>query len=110
MSEEKYTADAIFEALCKSEYGRDYDYDAVDWYELTYSGGEAFDTDAGVLQVVDTQGGHEGEGEHAHIVICATETDQYFRIDGYYSSYEGTEWDGELREVQLVERMVKFYE
>lgn len=62
------------------------------------------------IEVVDQEGGGEGEGEHWHSVIKVSEpfkNDRYFYIPGYYSSYDGTdiEWD-EIYEVEPYEKKV----
>lgn len=66
-----------------------------------------------VLEFVESFGG-EGMGDHAHVVYSVrpqnSDDMQYFRIDGYYTSYDGTDWDGELYEVKLTTRTVTFYE
>jgi hypothetical protein len=36
--------------------------------------------------------------------------DQFFRMDGYYSSGSGTDYDGDMYVVKPVERTVTFYE
>lgn len=67
----------------------------------------------GHLQVIDTTGG-EGQGDHAHIVFKLTEDDftvRYYKVDGYYSSYDGVDWDGsDLYEVTPRERTITVYE
>lgn len=51
--------------------------------------------------------GGEGQGDYA-AVIFSIETDEgkrYFRQSGYYSSYEGTDWDdGAFEEVEPYEK------
>lgn len=81
---------------------------SVDWNELHYEGKE-LDTEIGKITFVQAEGG-EGEGDHAHLVLHTEATGQYFRIDGWYQSYDGLYLDGDLREVQLVQRLVNFYE
>lgn len=60
----------------------------------------------------ESVGGHEGDGEVRYIVVSISDgTDtRWFRKDGYYASYDGTTWDGVLREVKPVEKTVTFYE
>jgi len=36
--------------------------------------------------------------------------DRYFRKSGYYDSWEGGDWDGELEEVRPREKMITVYE
>ncbi len=49
--------------------------------------------------------------DDAFVVFYFVDHDIYLRIDGYYSSYEGSDYsDGRIYEVRPVERMVTFYE
>lgn len=50
----------------------------------------------GTIEFVDHFGG-EGQGDDYWTVFRIG--DRYFRMDGWYSSYEGHEYDGELDEV-----------
>lgn len=109
-----YSTRQVMDALMNTEYAyddedRDYYGREFNWGDFSWGAREALSTDVGVVRVVDQTGG-EGQGDHAHIVFTTENTGQYFRIDGYYSSYEGTDWDGELREVHRVTREVVFYE
>jgi hypothetical protein len=66
----------------------------------------------GTVKVVQNFGG-EGQGDRQWIVVKVTSPDgeeQFFRQDGYYSSYDGGEWDGSFDEVKAVQRTVTFYE
>jgi len=57
--------------------------------------------------------GGEGQGDEYWIVvrlIFPDGVDRLVRKDGWYASYDGGYLDGDLREVQPVERMVTFYE
>lgn len=62
----------------------------------------------GTLEFVEGYTGGEGGGEDAYVVFKLG--DRYFRKQGYYASHYGTDWDGELREVNPVQRVVTFYE
>jgi len=68
-------------------------------------------TKFGTVNVVDQHGG-EGEGEEWYIVYHFVDHDVYVRVDGWYQSYHGTEFDGwgSCREVRPQQRMVTFYE
>ena len=65
----------------------------------------------GTVTVVETFGG-EGQGDRVHIVfrVSGDEGVQHYKIDGYYSSYSGTEWDGQLYEVTPQQRTITIYE
>lgn len=57
------------------------------------------------------QVGGEGEGEVWYSVKYFKDHNVYIRTDGFYSSYNGTDFDnGYGEEVKPVERMVTFYE
>ena len=48
------------------------------------------------LKEVYSEGGYEGGGEHAEVVVGifhGNEALAYIRFTGFYNSYEGTEWD-----------------
>jgi hypothetical protein len=62
---------------------------------------------------VETEFGGEGEGDSRWIVIKAVSddgTEQFFRMDGYYASYDGSTWDGEFYEVRPREKTITVYE
>lgn len=62
----------------------------------------------GVITPLVVDGGGEGSGEHCEIVFKVT-TEQYFKKNGYYASFHGTDWDGEFFEVQPTEKVVTVY-
>lgn len=66
-----------------------------------------FDLD---VEVVDQQGG-EGEGDDAHIVVHFPNRNLYVKLEGYYASYSGFEWDyGNYYEVKPKEKTITVYE
>lgn len=66
----------------------------------------------GNVATVDTEGGYEGGPEHTHVVIRVTQGDvvRYFKKTGYYSSYGGSDWDGDIHAVQPTTKTVTVYE
>lgn len=66
----------------------------------------------GLVEVVEHEGG-EGEGDHAHIVFRvaneAGDVVRHFKVDGYYSSYGGFDWDGDLYEATPEEKVITVY-
>lgn len=61
------------------------------------------------IEEYDSEGGGEGEGDHAEIVFAVLKDEEvitYFRITGFYSSYSGTEWNEEVEEVAPREVLV----
>jgi len=77
-----------------------------DWDEVG-----TLETSLGTVQEVEQVGGGEGDGEHTHVVLKTEATGQFFRINGYYYSYDGTTWDdSRLFEVRPVTKTVVVYE
>lgn len=81
------------------------------WLEIKYSGKKPTTKDGLTAQLVAEYGG-EGQGEDFWVVISLADeaTTRYFRMDGWYASYDGGELDGEPYEVRPQERVVTFYE
>lgn len=52
-------------------------------------------------------GGSEGSGEYAAVIFSID--GRTFRKEGYYASHYGTDWDGELEEVESYEKTVIDY-
>lgn len=108
-----YTAQEIEQAvngLYNSESGEIEDGIEESWDEISY--GDGPDTlrlrgEEVPLKHVKQEGG-EGEGDEIWCVIQVGT--QLFRKEGYYASHYGSDWDGELYECEIVERMVQFYE
>lgn len=63
----------------------------------------------GPVKVVADLGG-EGQGDSISKVFYVEDTDQYFRIDGWWQSHVGGEYDGDFYEVHYQEKMVVVYE
>jgi hypothetical protein len=64
-----------------------------------------------VVHVADYGG--SGQGEEYWVVFTITDdggVTRMFRKDGCYTSYYGTDWDADLREVSAQERVVTVYE
>jgi hypothetical protein len=84
-----------------------------DWETLQYAGRYSTD-DTIVLRgepvKIEHVAGAGGEGEGDSIWFVTKVGDQLFRKDGYYASHYGTDWDGDFREVQAVEKTVIVYE
>ncbi|WP_040828957.1 hypothetical protein [Nocardia jiangxiensis] len=127
-----YTAKQVEDAIAKwqaAEDDEDYDHDGeyVNWdafeEKLTDWGWEdgtyrtklcSFEIpDLGMLTALVVDGGGEGHGEYTEMVFGITAPDgaeQVFRKEGYYASFHGGDWDGDLFEVFPVDRVVRFYE
>ena len=69
------------------------------------------------VELVESFGG-EGEGERRWLVFKVTPKNgvvddaapRYFKKEGYYSSWDGSDWDGAFTEVRPVEKYVTAYE
>ncbi len=47
----------------------------------------------GKTEVVHEEGGREGGGEYVERVVHFVDHNVYIKLEGYYSSYNGTEYD-----------------
>jgi len=64
----------------------------------------------GTIKTVNRRGG-EGRGEDWNVVKYFVDHDVYISLDGYYSSYDGTDFYGfELEEVFPKEKTITVYE
>lgn len=91
----------------KSEVNRffsDYNLNVNDVYEYEEFENEDFDPSISNLSIklVDSHGGYEGGGDYAQCTFelnraddngAAKQTISYFKVEGFYSSYNGTEWE-----------------
>ena len=96
---EKLTAEQILEVvadkLSENEFGdQDFDFDSLE---------------LGEIKVVDEYGG-EGQGDEYWVVYHFVEHDIYIRVDGWYSSYEGSEFEDYGYEVRPTEKTITVYE
>lgn len=88
-------------------HGRYREAPAEGWSDVEYSSFIIIDGKFVDYEVVDTTGGMD-KGSNASVTIKIG--DQYFRKEGYYASHYGYDWDGPLREVVPVEKIVTVYE
>ena len=65
----------------------------------------------GMVSVVTSYGG-EGQGDDYYMIfyVDAGEWEQHYKLDGYYSSYDGGEYQGPLCKTYPVVREVTFWE
>lgn len=95
-----------------AKYGSDEDreYESFEraWEEFReYLYGNGIDLPSGRAKLVADFGG-EGQGEELWVVFSLG--DQLFRVDGYYASWDGSNWDGaEPYEVEPVPVVVTQY-
>lgn len=64
----------------------------------------------GLAPIVHEEGDREGGGNYSCVVRHFTEHDVYIEVTGYYSSYNGTDWDGGFEIVRPVEKTGVVYE
>ena len=70
------------------------------------------DLELGPIKEVHHEGG-EDEGTHWESVQYFEDHDVYISVTGYYTSYDGTDFDGGwscCQEVRPIEKIVTFYE
>jgi len=103
------------EDLSRLEDGHYYDEDGVTYFEEIADDlsedlyGTGLEVDGLHLKLVEQVGG-EGEGDEYFVVFTIEETGQFFRFDGYYSSFDGTSWESTaLREVQKTAKTITVY-
>lgn len=83
-----------------------------DYYEITGDNQKEYFNEIGLgsYDIVLEHGGGEGDGSDHHIVYYFKEHDVYVRIDGYYQSYHGTDWEDKPYLVKPEAKTVIVYE
>jgi len=63
------------------------------------------------IKLVHRVGGGEGQGEYAERVYEHDNDGEmiYFKITGFYSSYDGTDWDSDIQRVTPQEKTITVY-
>src|ERR1035437_10599719 len=59
--------------------------------------------------IVHTEGDCEGGGEYSEKVFRFTEDNLYVKFTGFYTSYEGTDWDGDFNQVFRFQKFIQSY-
>lgn len=75
--------------------------------------GTTFQMDDGWrYECIERYGGYEGGGEEHWIVFKVSKdgTEKFYKIDGYYSSYDGAYLDGTPYEVVPAEKVITVWE
>lgn len=85
-------------------------YEGSEFWHEAYWGRKEYDLgEFGVAQYLDGETGGEGSAEYIWQVWQVTDGEgnvQFFKKEGYYMSYDGSNWDGELFEVEPYEKTV----
>lgn len=77
------------------------------WSEFSWAGRDGVEIPGlGLAKIVENFGG-EGQGDDRWVVFEVN--GRLYEKDGYYASYDGTTWDGDLYEVKPVEVTVTKY-
>lgn len=71
---------------------------------------DAFDSIFGNVEEVHSIGGTEGGGDYAERVYLFKDHNVYIKITGFYSSYHGTDWDEDFKEVSPRQKTITVYE
>lgn len=97
-------------ALYEFEHGK---YGEIGWSAWIYESlpGAVDIPGVGSVEMVERVGGSEGSGEHTHLVfkISGPGGVHYYQKTGYYASFSGTYWDGDLFEVAPVQKTITVY-
>lgn len=63
----------------------------------------------GEVEIVYEVGDCEGGGDHSEVVVHFKEHNIFLKATGFYSSYNGTEWNSKITQVVPYEKVVTFY-
>lgn len=64
----------------------------------------------GEVEIVDSEGDREGGGDYAMKVFLFKDHNVFIKTTGFYSSYNGTEWDENWSNVSPKEKTITIYE
>jgi hypothetical protein len=64
----------------------------------------------GECPIVDECGDREGGGDYSMVVRHFKDYGVYIRQTGFYSSYNGTDWNNDFTEVKPTEKTITVYE
>ncbi len=81
----------------------------ISWDNIGYNDVDWGSLNIGDVELVDEYGG-ENKGSEYYKIYYFKEHNVYLKIEGYYSSYSGTEFDSPPFEVKPVTKQVIVYE
>lgn len=64
----------------------------------------------GKAEIVHEQGDTQGGGDYSCVVRYFEDHNVYIQVTGYYSSYNGTDWDSTFTEVLPKQKTITVYE
>lgn len=77
------------------------------WDEFTWEARNGMEVPGvGTVTIIERFGG-EGQGDEAWVVFEVN--GRMYKKEGYYASFHGTDWDGDLYEVEQYEKTVTDY-
>jgi hypothetical protein len=91
-----------------SDEEAEYFEEVIDEFVDSISWGTSVTLPSGEAKEIEQKGG-EGEGEEYWVVFRVGD-DKFFRVEGYYTSWEGTNWENaEVIEVEPAQVLVTVY-
>ena len=88
----------------------------LEWFKKNNDGHNCYGEEIELLskigngEIVHEKGGYEGEGEEVIRVIFLKDHNIYFKIGGFYSSYNGTDWESTISQVTPKEKTITVFE
>lgn len=80
----------------------------VDLIDRLIHGPQEVETSLGLIEYVAAKDGAEGGGEDIWIVFKLD--GKLYRLDGYYASYDGSNWgEGDIKEVIAEQKVITVY-
>ncbi|WP_367137961.1 hypothetical protein [Saccharothrix sp. HUAS TT1] len=90
------------------------EYEEQGWHEWAEVGTTPVAVpDFGTVEIVEDIGGYEDGGGTRYLTFKVTDEEgrsRFFRKHGYYSSYDGSDWDGDFQECAQKAKVVTVYE
>ena len=75
-----------------------------------YESHNDFENTIGKVKEISSVGDKEGGGEYSEKVFYFEKHNVYLKVTGFYSSYNGTDWNNDWTEVFPKEKLITVYE